>query len=108
MLTLMKRPLILFSLSLIGFSLAHASGCAVPIKNIEFCRDKGKMGATCAYWLNAKETKRNVPLSKWNKERLGMVCTSEEGMGNVNAIIEKLCQNSKCVEKIKELIKALE
>lgn len=88
--------------------MALASGCPVDIKNIEFCRDKGKFGAVCAYWLNAKETKRQIPLSEWNAKRLGMVCTSEAGMGNVNAIIEKLCQSRQCVEQINDLIKALE
>lgn len=105
----MRRRSILFSLLLSALaSIAYASGCSVPIANIEFCRDKGKFGAKCAYWLNAKDTIRSVPVSEWNSKRLGMVCTSEEGMGNVNAIIEKLCQNKKCVEKINELIKAIE
>lgn len=84
------------------------SGCVTNIPNIEFCRDKGKFGAKCAYWLNAKETMRTVPLGEWNPKRLGMVCTSEKGMGNVNAIIESLCQNKQCREKITELIKAIE
>jgi hypothetical protein len=88
--------------------LAHASGCSVAIKNIEFCRDKGRYGAVCAYWLNAEKTKRAVPLSEWNAKRFGMVCTSEAGMGNINAIIEKLCQSKHCVENTKKLVKALE
>ncbi len=79
----------------------------MPIRNIEFCRDKGKYGAVCAYWLNAKDTKRNVPRGEWDAQRFGMVCTSEAGMGNVNAIIEKACQSAKCSEKIKELIAAI-
>lgn len=83
-------------------------GCRTAIKNVEFCRDKGKYGATCAYWLNAAETKRNVPLAKWNASRIGMLCTSEKGMGNINALIESLCQNTQCVEQVTELIKALE
>lgn len=91
---------ILFSLVL--------SGCSVSVPNIEFCRDKGKIGALCAYWLNAAQTKRKVSLVEWNQKRLGMVCTSEKGMGNINAIIESLCQNQDCVEKVNELIKALE
>lgn len=93
-------------LLLISFSLV-LSACSVEIKNIEFCRDKGKLGAICAYWLNAKETQRKIPLGEWNQKRLGMVCTSEKGMGNINAIIESACQNTQCVEKIKELIQAL-
>lgn len=84
------------------------SSCTISVPNIEFCRDKGKFGAKCAYWLNAKETLRTVPLQKWNAQRIGMVCTSEKGMGNVNATIEKLCQNQQCVEKVNELIKAIE
>lgn len=105
----MKRRWILFSLLLsVLANLAYASGCAVAINNIEFCRDKGKFGAKCAYWLNAKQTLKTVPLSEWNNKRLGMVCTSEKGMGNINAIIEKLCQNRQCQEKITELIKAIE
>lgn len=109
MLILTKRQLISFSLLLsVCGSLAFASSCSVPIKNIEFCRDKGKFGAVCAYWINAKETKRAVPLGEWNSKRLGMVCTSEKGMGNINALIEKLCQSKHCVEKINDLVKALE
>lgn len=83
------------------------SACSVSIPNIEMCRDKGKLGALCAYWLNAAETKRKVSLIEWNKKRLGMVCVSEKGLGNINAIIESLCQNQPCVEKVSELIKAL-
>lgn len=98
--TLMRLRLISFSLVL--------SGCSVSVPNIEFCRDKGKLGALCAFWLNASATKRKVPLSEWNAKRLGMVCTSEKGMGNINAIIESLCQNQDCVEKVNELIRALE
>lgn len=105
----MKRRLILSSLALsVLANIAYASGCAVAIPNIEFCRDKGKFGAKCAYWLNAKETIKTVPLSEWNPKRLGMVCTSEKGMGNINAIIEKLCQSKQCIEKINDLIKAIE
>ncbi len=78
------------------------------VPNIQFCRDKGKLGAVCAYWQNAKETKIQVPYPQWNKNRFGMVCTSERGMGNINATIEKLCQNQKCIEQTKELIKAIE
>lgn len=104
----MKRRLILSSLALsVCANLAFASGCPLKINNIEFCRDKGPYGATCAYWLNAKETKKNIPLYEWNKKRLGMVCTSEAGMGNVNAIIEKACQTQKCVEQIKELVETI-
>jgi hypothetical protein len=107
--TLMRRPWILFNLVLIGLlsSSAFPSGCAVKIKNVEFCRDKGKFGAICAYWLNAKETKRKVSLAEWNQKRLGMVCTSEAGMGNVNALIETFCQSRECVQQVNELVKAL-
>jgi hypothetical protein len=106
----MKRLLNLSSLALIGSLsvIVFASGCPVAIKNIEFCRDKGKFGAKCAYWLDAKDTLRTVPLSEWNAKRLGMVCTSEAGMGNVNGIIEKLCQSKQCVQQTQELVKALE
>jgi len=106
----MRRPLNLSSLVFVAFLsfIAGASTCNVPIRNIEFCRDKGKYGAICAYWLNAKETKRVVPVQKWNKERLGMICVSEKGMGNINGLIEKLCQSRNCVEKSNDLIKALE
>lgn len=88
--------------------LAFASSCSVNIKNLQFCRDKGKFGAVCAYWLNAKETKTLISLHEWNQKRLGMVCTSEKGMGNINKIIETLCQGRQCVEKTNELVKALE
>lgn len=105
---LTRRQLILFSLGLSVFSiLAAASGCPVQIKNIEFCRDKGQFGAVCAYWLNAKETARKVPLSEWNKKRFGMVCTSEAGAGNINALIETFCQSRECVERTQDLISAL-
>ncbi len=105
----MRRRLILSSLVLsVLVNLAYASGCAVMIPNIEFCRDKGKFGAVCAFWLNANETKRAIPLMEWNSKRLGMVCTSEKGTGNVNAIIAKLCQTHECVQKVTDLIKAIE
>ena len=100
----------LFSWVLVASStLAVASTCSTKVKNVEFCRDKGKFGAVCAYWLNARDTKRLIPLSEWNQKRLGMVCTSEEGMGNVKALVEKLCQQSKsCIEMVNELVKAIE
>lgn len=105
----MNRRLISYSLLLSVFSfLAGASTCSIPIKNIEFCRDKGKLGATCAYWLNARETKKRISITEWNAKRFGMTCTSEKGMGNINALIETLCQGRTCVEKTQELIKALE
>ena len=105
----MKVRYSLFSWGLVALvSLGWASSCNIPIKNIEFCRDKGKFGAVCAYWLNARETKRNIPLNEWNSERLGMICTSEKGMGNIKATVERLCQNKQCVEKVGELIKAIE
>lgn len=85
-----------------------ASSCSTTVKNIEFCRDKGKFGAICAHWLNAKETKTVVPLGQWNAKRLGMVCTSEQGFGELNALIEKLCQRGNCKEKLDKLIKAIE
>lgn len=104
----MRRLLTLFSLSCVAFLSLGASSCSTDIKNIEFCRDKGKFGAVCAYWLNAKETKKVVPALEWNAKRLGMVCTSEEGFGQLNALIEKLCQRGHCKEKIEKLIKAIE
>lgn len=94
-------------LLLISFSLV-LSGCSVSIPNIEMCRDKGKFGAICAYWLNASATKKRVSLSEWNSKRLGMVCVSEKGLGNINAIIESLCQNQQCIERVNDLIKALQ
>lgn len=105
--TLTKRLLILSSLAFVASSLAFASGCPVKIKNIEMCRDKGKLGAVCAYWLNARETKRKVPLAEWNKQRFGMVCMSESGIGNINALIETFCQSQECVAQANEMIKAL-
>lgn len=104
----MRARLISFSLLLsVSANLVFASGCPVKIKNLEFCRDKGKLGATCAYWLNAEETKRRIPVLEWNKKRFGMVCTSEESMGNINALIETFCQDRQCVEQLDELVKAL-
>jgi len=96
----------LLVLSVFSFAV-FASGCPVQIKNIEFCRDKGKLGAICAYWLNAEETRRLIPYSEWSSKRLGMVCTSEAGMGNINALIETFCQSRECREQVTELIKAL-
>lgn len=102
------RRLILSSLALSVFSfVAFASGCPVKISNIQFCRDKGPLGAVCAYWLNAKETKKRIPPTEWNRLRFGMVCTTEAGMGNINALIETFCQSRECVEQTKELISVL-
>ena len=106
---LIKIQLISYSLVyvvLLSF-LAHGSGCVLKIPNIEFCRDKGKLGAVCAFWLNAKETKKRIGPTEWTQKRFGMVCTSEAGAGNINAIIEKACQSKKCVEQITELINAI-
>lgn len=89
--------------------MAFASGCPLKIPNVEFCADKGKYGAVCAYWLNAKDTKRRIKKSDWDKARIGMFCTSPKGLGAINALVEKACQqNKKCIEDIKTLITALE
>jgi len=71
------------------------------------CRDKGRLGAICAYWQNPEKTLRHISLPEWNAKRLGMVCTSEAGFGNMKAIIEQLCQTHQCIEQADRLIKAL-
>lgn len=97
-----------FSLVLLGFSFSvFASGCPVNLKNIQFCADKGKLGAVCAYWHNAKGTKKRIKKSDWDQKRIGMFCTSPEGLGEINAMIEKFCQSRECRIQTEELIKAL-
>ena len=103
---LMNHRLILSALALSAFSV-FASGCPVQIPNILMCRDKGRMGAVCAYWMKPEETKVNIPLHEWNDKRFGMICTSESGFGNMKAVIEKLCQTHQCVEQADKLVKAL-
>lgn len=101
------RSFVVLSILMFGWAV-FASGCPVVIKDMEFCRDKGRMGAVCATWLRAKETKRRVGLLEWNSKRLGMLCVSEKGMGNIRQTIETLCQGRECVEKTTDLVKALE
>lgn len=108
-----KLQLSLSSLAFVACSfliapfLVVASGCPLKIQNIEFCADKGKYGAICAYWLDAKKTAKRIKKSDWDKKRVGMFCTSPQGIGEINALIEKACQTRKCVEQVKELVSAL-
>lgn len=89
-------------------SLVFASGCPVRIPDIEICADKGKLGAVCASLHSRGKVTRRIPPAEWSSTRVGMFCTSAKGIGEMNAVIERLCQNRKCIEDVKNFIKALE
>lgn len=101
-----KRRLILFALGLSAFSV-YASGCPVKIPNIQVCRDKGRLGAICAHWINPEASKEMVSFPAWNDKRFGMMCMSEASFANIKAAIEKLCQTHQCVEQADKLMRAL-
>lgn len=102
----MKPQLSLLILVFAGFSV-FASGCPVNVPDVEICADKGKLGAICASLHSRGEVTRRVRPIQWAEARVGMFCMSPEGLGRINATIEKLCQSHQCVEDVNKFIKAL-
>lgn len=105
----MRQP---WSLSILAFvvlpSVLWASGCPIKIPDVEICADKGKLGAVCASLHSKGKVTRRVRPAEWQSARIGMFCLSPKGLGEMNAVIEKACQNRQCVEDTKNFIKALQ
>lgn len=78
------------------------------IPDVEICADKGKLGAVCASLHSKGKVTRRVRPAEWSSARVGMFCMSPKGLGEINATIEKLCQNRQCVEESQNFIKALQ
>lgn len=80
----------------------------VEFKNYEFCGDMGPFGASCFNTL--KSDIRRIEKEAWDKERVGMVCTTTDAIADQKANIEELChQTGTCTyEQIDEQIKKLE
>lgn len=82
------------------------SGCAqVKIKDSEWCGDVGELGASCFHTLSDRE--RDIPKDDWDKDRVGMLCTSSETFENWQTAIEQLCHETKhCTYDVQEQITA--
>lgn len=86
------------------FALTVASCGTVPIRDQEWCGDKGAMGASCFHTLS--DEKRQLDRYEWAAERFGMVCTKAENFADTKAAIEKLCRTSKrCSYEDKVMLK---
>lgn len=72
------------------------------------CADKGKLGAVCASLHSKGKVTRRVRPAEWQSARVGMFCMSPRGLGEMNAVIEKACQNRQCIDDTKNFIKALQ
>lgn len=81
-----------------------ASACSLTVPNIEWCRDKGALGAHCA-WTN-EGTPRDIPKADWDHERFGQFCTKEDGFAKNQLFFEQACELVKnCdIEKVKTKI----
>jgi hypothetical protein len=78
----------------ISAALLLISGCTdVPIKDAEWCADKGRRGATCWHTLDV-EAKRQVTKTAWDNERFGQVCAKPQVFADAQAAIETFCQNT--------------
>ena len=55
------------------------------------------MGARGAYCVHSLSSKNPQSLSKdeWDAARVGQICASPEAIGDMKAVIEKLCHESK-------------
>ena len=104
----MRQRMILLSVILIGYLV---SGCSVTVPNIEVCRDKGVLGAHCAFTNHGPS--RDIPLEVWQNERLGQFCLKEVDFARNQLFFEQACQLMKnCkIEQVKikhaELLKLL-
>lgn len=102
-----KVALILTTLFVTLFA-SSLSGCTkVPIKNEEFCADKGRLGAVCNWTNGGPTTQLTKP--EWDQKRFGMACTEVESITRLLGVIRKLCFDSgRCTyEEYKSLEKAV-
>lgn len=94
------RLILLLNTILIGFL---ASGCTLTVPNLEVCRDKGRLGAHCAF-TNAGPS-RDIPVGVWNETRFGQFCMTEEVFARNQLFVEQACELSKNC-KLEEVRKA--
>lgn len=76
----------------------------VKVPNTEWCGDMGSEGAYCFNTLFPLE--REISKEDWDKERLGMLCTTADSFSEMKKAILKLCRtNKRC--KFEEFEEAL-
>lgn len=75
-------------------------GCAVPIRDHEFCSDGGKLGAFCVWEYSGQS--RRLTKEEWDLFRVGQFCTADgpgkhgDTVADLKATIEKLCSVTSC------------
>lgn len=84
LLTMLKIAYVILFVSLL-------SSCStVEVKDTEWCSDLGIQGAYCFNTLSTDS--REVAKEEWDKERVGMLCTSSDDFAEWKAVILKLCR----------------
>ncbi len=72
----------------------------VKISDAEIFGDMGELGAAGVKILSGAE--RDLTKEEWDKERYGMICTSQDNYKEWRANLEKLCKESKlCTYEVK-------
>lgn len=61
----------------------------ITVFDREFCGDLGPEGAHCAHTLINK--KRDIAKAQWDKERIGMLCTSSQAFTDGETAIDQFC-----------------
>ncbi len=97
-----NKPLMkLLTISFILILSGCINGPKLKIPNVEWCRDKGPLGAHCNKQLTNEP--RELPLEQWDEERFGQFCTTEKDFAKNQLFVIKACQKTKgCdVEKLR-------
>gem|GEM_PF-5512937 len=64
----------------------------------------GELGASCFHTLSDKE--RDVSKPEWERQRVGMICTSSDSFSNWKEVILKFCAESrKCTYEMEQEVK---
>lgn len=83
------------------------ASCSLTVPNIEVCRDKGPLGARCAFTNSGPS--RDIPLETWEIARFGQFCMKEDAFAKNQLFFEQACELIKnCkVEEVKAAYRAL-
>lgn len=75
--------------------------------NLEVCRDKGELGAHCAF-TNAGES-YDLEKDEWDNRRFGQFCLSEEDFAADTKFAEQACEkmNGCDIQKLRKEMKEM-
>jgi len=87
--------------------IAFLASCSLKLPNLEVCRDKGLLGAHCAFTNDGESF--DLDRDEWDNRRFGNFCMSEEDFAANQKFIEQACEQAKgCdIEKLRKKIKAM-